>query len=86
MARGMINELTAFGLAVKTQRQKAGFSQEQLAAISGLNRTYIGSIERGERNIGLQNVFVLAAALNISASDLLRATERIHKHTESPGA
>ena len=65
MARSSIDELTAFGLALRTLRQRAQLTQEQLADICGLNRTYIGSVERGERNVGLLNIHVLGRALNI---------------------
>jgi len=52
-----------------------GFSQEKLAESCDLHRTYIGSVERGERNVTLQNIFAISAALNISASELLKDTE-----------
>ncbi len=48
-----------------------GWSQEQLAEHCGLHRTYVGAIERGERNIGLDNLARLARALNVPASLLL---------------
>jgi transcriptional regulator with XRE-family HTH domain len=73
----MINTdyLKKFGVAVREQRLKQGFSQETLAEISGLHRTYIGGIERGERNISLLNVVKLAQALNLSPAQLLAAVE-----------
>lgn len=46
-------------------------SQEALAHKAGLHRTYVGSIERGERNVSLDNIYVLAAALDLSPADLL---------------
>lgn len=58
-------------------RERANLSQEALAHICGLHRTYIGSVERGERNIGLLNIHVLAGALNVAASELVRAAEEI---------
>lgn len=72
-----INNLTSFGLALRSYREKRGLSQEALADLCGLHRTYIGGIERGERNIGLLNIFVLATALDVPASELLHATEKI---------
>lgn len=48
-----------------------GLSQEALADQAGLHRTYIGSIERGERNVGLSNVYALADALHVSVHELL---------------
>ena len=72
----MRNIQTAFGLSVRACRKRLGLSQEELAAISGLHRTYIGSVERGERNVTLQNIFVLAHSLRTSASDLIIETEK----------
>lgn len=59
-----------FGLAVKQRRQEIGISQEVLAERAGLHRTYIGDIERGARNLSLENIEKLAKALQISISDL----------------
>lgn len=70
------NIQTAFGLSVRACRKRLSLSQEELAAISGLHRTYIGSIERGERNVTLQNIFVLAQSLRTSAADLINETEK----------
>jgi transcriptional regulator with XRE-family HTH domain len=64
--------LRTFGQAVRAQRERQNISQEELADRSGLHRTYIGGVERGERNIGLLNVLRIAKALKMSASDLLR--------------
>lgn len=64
--------LRVFGRAVRAERERQDISQEELADRSGLHRTYIGGIERGERNIGLLNVLRIAKALKTSASDLLR--------------
>lgn len=64
--------LTAFGQKIKIVRLKQGLSQEKLAELTGLHRTYVGGIERGERNISLKNVKRLADALNISLESLFK--------------
>ena len=60
-----------FGSRVKDKRTRLGISQEELAYRSGLHRTYVGSVERGERNISLENIFILAHALECSPKSLL---------------
>jgi transcriptional regulator with XRE-family HTH domain len=62
--------LIKFGRRVRTLRHKQGISQEVLAEKSGLHRTYVGSIERGERNVSLINIQKIAKALNVPAKDL----------------
>jgi transcriptional regulator with XRE-family HTH domain len=59
-----------FGDRVRALRKEIGISQEDLALIAGLDRTYIGGVERGERNISLVNIHKLAAALNVPPRDL----------------
>lgn len=63
--------LRLFGKNVRELRQKKGLSQEKLAEIAGLHRTYIGMIERAEKNITLLNVDKIAKALNVLPSELL---------------
>jgi transcriptional regulator with XRE-family HTH domain len=63
--------LARFGLRIRELRKKAGLSQEALADKCGLDRTYIGGIERGERNVGLRNIAVIARCLGVSLSDLM---------------
>jgi transcriptional regulator with XRE-family HTH domain len=64
--------LTLFGERVRVLRQARGLSQEALALAAGLDRTYIGGIERGERNISLLNIQKIVQALNVSPADLLQ--------------
>jgi transcriptional regulator with XRE-family HTH domain len=61
----------AFGRRVRAIREDKHLSQEQLAEIAGLHRTYVSSLERGQRNVSLDNIFALAAGLGVSVSDLL---------------
>ena len=63
--------LNKFGERVRTERGKLYLSQEELAEKAGLHRTYIGMIERAEKNITLINIKKIANALKISVSDLL---------------
>lgn len=63
--------LIKFGNRIKDLRQAKEWSQEILAEKSGFHRTYIGMIERGERNLSLGNVEVFAKAFNITISELL---------------
>ena len=60
-----------FGARVRATRKKQGLSQEKLALACDLDRTYIGGVERGERNISLLNIYRIAHALCIDAGSLL---------------
>ena len=59
-----------FGQRVRELRKARSLSQEALADLSGLDRTYISGIERGQRNVALRNIEVIAQALGVSMSDL----------------
>jgi len=61
-----------FGKALRQKRSKMGVSQEAFADLCGLDRTYVGGIERGERNVALVNLEKIAKALNLSLSELFR--------------
>lgn len=61
----------AIGRAIRELREARGLSQEALALDVGLHRTYVGSVERGERNVSLLNLVRIAGALGESASALL---------------
>jgi transcriptional regulator with XRE-family HTH domain len=65
----------ALGRAVRDFRGRRGVSQEDLAHSSGMHRTYLGGIERGERNVSYANLLRLAAALEVPASELLARAE-----------
>jgi len=57
---------------MRLARQQLGISQEELADLSGLHRTYVGSVERGERNISIDNMEAIAIALNQELTALLK--------------
>ena len=65
------NILKKFGKRVKKERLKQNLSQEELAEKAGVHRTYIGMIERAEKNITLQNIEKIAKALHISLDKLM---------------
>jgi len=62
--------LLAFGQRVQELRKKRNLSQEQLADMSGVHRTYIGMVERAEKNITLRNIKKIAEALGVNIKDL----------------
>ena len=64
--------LIKFGSRVRNERLKQNLSQEKLAIKAGVHRTYIGMIERAEKNITLLNISKVAQALGISISDLTK--------------
>ena len=59
-----------FGRSVRALREERGYSQEQLAERAGLHRNYVGGIERGERNVAIENIAKLAKALSVRSRDL----------------
>lgn len=63
--------LIRFGKKVRDERMKLKLSQEQLAVRAGVHRTYIGMIERAEKNITLENIDKIAKALGVKIKDLL---------------
>ena len=60
-----------FGVRLRQVRQDRGISQERLAELAGLHRTYVSSIERGERNVSLVNIERLAEALGVTMGELM---------------
>ena len=62
--------LIAFGQRVKKERVKLGLSQEKLAMRAGVHRTYIGMVERAEKNVTLSTIERIAKALNVKIADL----------------
>ena len=64
--------LQRFGARVRVLRKAKGFSQEEFALEIGLDRTYMGGIERGERNLALLNIRKIARGLHLSEQDLFK--------------
>ena len=60
-----------FGARLREVRQRKKVSQEKLAELAGLHRTYVSSVERGERNISLVNIAKLAEALDVTLANLM---------------
>lgn len=73
--RGVSPEHVALGRTIRQLRRAIGISQETLADRTGLHRTYVGGIERGERNPSYTNLLKLSAALKVSPSQLLAHAE-----------
>jgi len=67
--------LLQFGNRVRELRKSQGLSQEAFADACSLDRTYVGGIERGERNVALRNIHVISTALDITISELTEGIE-----------
>jgi transcriptional regulator with XRE-family HTH domain len=72
----MISLRVKLGRTIQRLRKDAGYSQEDFARVVKVHRTYMGSVERGERNISLENIEKIARSLNLSAGELLLKAER----------
>lgn len=67
-----MDTIKLFGEKVRKLRVERGLSQEKLALLAGLHRTYIGAIERGERNVSLKNIEKIAKTLSVGIEELFR--------------
>jgi transcriptional regulator with XRE-family HTH domain len=63
-------DLVAFGAAVRARRKAIGLSQEALADLAEIDRSHMGKIERGERNVSLMNIIRIARAVGTQPSEL----------------
>lgn len=68
-------KLQAFGQRVRELRKERGYSQEQFADLAGLDRSYMGHIERGEKNITLLKIYQISDALKLQPQDLFGKTD-----------
>ena len=66
------NIVRRFGQRLRELRKERGLSQEEFAARAGLNRSYVSDVERGVRNISLQNIDVVAKTLGLTVSELMQ--------------
>ena len=71
MGKRATDVLERFGQRVRELRKEQGYSQEGFAATCELDRTYIGGIERGERNVALRNIETIAQSLGITLAELM---------------
>ena len=67
----MADVFIRFGKRLRQVRLRKGISQEKLAELAGLHRTYVSSVERGERNISILNIEKLALALKVPLAELM---------------
>ncbi len=67
----------AFGAAIRAIRKEQGISQEALALKCGIDRSYFGAVERGERNVALANILKIANALQTPPAELFTRAERM---------
>ena len=75
MEPALANVMVRFGIRLREVRTKVGVSQEKLADLAKLHRTYVSAVERGRCNISLVNIEKLALALEVSMRDLMPDTE-----------
>jgi transcriptional regulator with XRE-family HTH domain len=69
-------ELVQFGRAVRERRQALGYSQEAFGDLCGIDRSYMGGIERGEHNLALLNILKIIDGLQLKPSEFFKALDR----------
>ncbi|MEP6722082.1 MAG: helix-turn-helix transcriptional regulator [Variovorax sp.] len=71
-----VPELVLFGESVRRHRKAMGYSQEAFGDVCGIDRSYMGGIERGEHNLALMNILKIVAALNMQPSEFFQSMDR----------
>ena len=84
--KDVMDILSKFGSCLKLIRLERGLSQEKLAELAGLHRTYVGAVERGERNVSLKNIEKLAKALDIEIDKLFQDCKQFTKSPQNLGS
>ena len=75
--------LLAFGQAVRRRRKTLGFSQESFADACGIDRSYMGGVERGERNLAMVNMMKIVDTLGVSPSEFFKDLDKPAKKSKS---
>jgi len=75
--------LVAFGQAVRNRRKAMNFSQESFADECGIDRSYMGGVERGERNLAIVNMMKIIDALGVQPSEFFKALDKPTKRNKS---
>ncbi len=75
MQQDLQNFQKRLGLRIRELRKRRGWSQEEFAHICGLDRSYMGSVERGERNVTLASLRAIAKALNVKLSAMFKGLD-----------
>jgi transcriptional regulator with XRE-family HTH domain len=76
-------DLVLFGEAVRRRRKELGYSQEAFGDACGIDRSYMGGIERGEHNLALVNILKIVKALGVQPSEFFKDLDQLKKKTDS---
>lgn len=79
LQRSKVSALVLFGESVRAARKARGFSQEAFGDACGIDRSYMGGIERGEHNLALINILKIVEALDMQPSEFFKALDRPKK-------
>lgn len=80
-----VAELVQFGEAVRQQRKARGYSQEAFGDACGIDRSYMGGIERGEHNLALVNILKIIRALGLQPSEFFKALDMVEERPAASG-